>query len=57
VTRRLPPQFDVVQAAALQPISFVTLTRLTNSVSRNWVNLVQVGSVAESDVDDCLVTG
>jgi len=53
----LPPQFDVVQAAALQPISFVMLTRLTNSVSRNWVNLVQVGSVAESDVDDCLVTG
>jgi len=28
-----------------QPIGFVTLTRVTNSASCNWVNLVQVSSV------------
>ena len=31
--------------AALQPINFVTLTRVTNNASCNWVNLVQVSSV------------
>jgi len=31
--------------AALQPISFVTLTRVTNNASYNWVSLVQVRSV------------
>ena len=29
----------------LQPINFVTLTRVTNNASSNWVNLVQVSSV------------
>ena len=33
------------RTAALQPINFVTLTRVTNSASCNWVNLVQVSSV------------
>jgi len=27
---------------ALQPINFVTLTRVTNNASSNWVNLVRV---------------
>ena len=31
--------------AALQPINFETLTRVTNNASCNWVNLVQVSSV------------
>jgi len=30
---------------ALQPANFVTLTRVTNNASRNWVNLVHVTSV------------
>jgi len=29
----------------LQPIKFVTLTRVTNNASCNWVNFVQVSSV------------
>ena len=33
------------RAAALQPIGFVMLARVTNNASRNWVNLVQVSSV------------
>ena len=33
------------RTAALQPINFVTLTRVTNNASCNWVNLVQVSSV------------
>ena len=33
------------RTAALQPINFVTLTRVTNNASCNWVNLVHVGSV------------
>jgi len=33
------------RTAALQPISFETLTRVTNNASCNWVNLVRVGSV------------
>ena len=31
--------------AALQPINFVTLTRVTNNASCNWVNFVQVSLV------------
>jgi len=31
--------------AALQPINFVTLTRVTNDALCNWVNSVQVSSV------------
>jgi len=31
--------------AALQPINFVTLMRVTNNAWCNWVNLVQVSSV------------
>jgi len=34
-----------VRAAAVQPITFVTLTRVTNNASCNWVSLVQVNSV------------
>ena len=33
------------RTAALQPINFVTVTRVTNNASCNWVNMVQVGSV------------
>ena len=33
------------RTAALQPINFVTPTRVTNNASCNWVNLVQVSSV------------
>ena len=48
------------RTAALQPISFVTLTRVTNSASRNWVNLIEVGSVqfsssAANTAADCVV--
>jgi len=32
-------------AAALQPVNFATLTRVTNNASCNWVNLVPVSSV------------
>ena len=31
-----------MRTAALQPINFVTLTRMTNNVSCNWVHLVKV---------------
>ena len=33
------------RTAALQPINFVTLTRVTNDASWNWVNSLQVSSV------------
>jgi len=32
------------RTAAMQPINFVTLTRVTNDASYNWVILVQVSS-------------
>ena len=32
-------------SSAVQPINFVTLTRVTNKASCNWVNLVQLSSV------------
>jgi len=36
--------------AAVQPISFMTLTHMTNSATCNWVNLMQVSSVELSSV-------
>jgi len=41
---------ELLSTAALQPINFVTPTRLTNNASCNWVNLVQVSSVQFSSV-------
>ena len=35
----------IPRTAALQPINFATLTRVTNNASCNWVNLLQVSSV------------
>ena len=35
----------IARTAALQPINFVTLTRVTNDASWNWVNSLQVSSV------------
>jgi len=37
---------NLSRSATLQPINFVTLTRVTNNASCNWVNLVQVSSTA-----------
>ena len=36
---------ELLSTATLQPINFVTPTRVTNNASCNWVNLVQVSSV------------
>ena len=36
---------NLSRSATLQPINFVTLTRVTNNASCNWVNLVQVSSI------------
>jgi len=35
----------IPRTAALQPINFATLTRVTNNASCNWINLLQVSSV------------
>jgi len=40
----------LARTAALQPINFVTQTRVTNSTSCNWVNLVHVSLVRFSSV-------
>jgi len=37
-------ELDWTRVRQLQPINFVTLTRVTNSASCNWVNLMQVSS-------------
>ena len=45
VYRKVTAKNIFLITAALQPINFVTLTRVTNNASCNWVNLVQVRSV------------
>jgi len=43
------------QVVELQPINVVTLTRLTNNASRNWVNLFQVSSSAVNALESCFI--
>jgi len=53
VVRRTLTKYLHCSRAAVQPISFMTLTRMTNSATCNWVNLMQVSSVELSSV--CLL--
>jgi len=52
-------RYHVVRLAVpdveLQPINVVTLTRLTNNASRNWVNLFQVSSSAVNALESCFI--